>query len=110
MDRGTRLKKIQEVLEESLGLKWVDRIIYSHSSKIYRTATIFDFETGKATYAHLQDENHKRYWARVVVDEDSFIINMNGMKIDATDYWKENTTEKAGESKQNIEREICEKL
>ena len=89
MNRVTRLNKIQEVLENALGLIWSDRIVYSHSTKIYHTATIFDFEPGKATYAHLQDKNHKRYLARVVVDETSFIINMNGMKIDASEHWQE---------------------
>ena len=95
MDRQTRLNKIQQVLEENLELNWVDRIIYNHSSKIYRTATIFDFEPGKATYAHLQDKKHKRYLARVVVDEESFIININGIKIDASEHWKEISKEQS---------------
>ena len=89
MDRYVRLNKIQQVLEKSLGLIWVDRLIYSHSSKIYRTAHIFDFEPGKATYAHLQDEKHKSYLARVEIDENGFVININGMKIDASEYWEE---------------------
>ena len=89
MEGKERLNKIQQVLEESLGLIWVDRIVYSHNSKIYRTAHIFDFYPGIATYVHLQDKKHKRYLARVVVDENSFIINMNGMKIDASKHWNE---------------------
>ncbi len=104
MDRQVRLNKIQQVLEGSLGLSWVDRLIYNHNSKIYRTATIFDFNPGRATYVHLQDEKHKRYLARVVIDKDSFVININGMKINATDYWKEITTEQTVEPKPETER------
>ena len=98
MQREERLNKIQQIFEEDLGLKWVDRLIYSHSTKVYRSAHIFDFNPGKATYVHLQNDDSKRYLARVVVDETSFIVNMNGMKINLSEHWKEIYTSQLEES------------
>ena len=89
MTRKERLQKIQEVLEEALGLNWTDRLIYNYNTKIYRSADILDFQPNKATYAYLKDEKKKSYLARVVINDDSFIITINGMKVDASEHWKE---------------------
>lgn len=89
MTRTERLDKIQQVLEENLDLIWVDRTIYNHHTKIYRTADIFDFADNRHTYVYLRDSKNKGYLARVILNDEKFIINMNGMKIDVSEHWKE---------------------
>lgn len=89
MTKKEKLNKIQEVIEESLGLTWIDRLVYNYNTKCYHTANGFDFCKGKATYIYLIDDKKKTYMARVVVDNESFKISINGTKVDASAYWKE---------------------
>lgn len=88
MTKKERLDKIQEVLEESLNLNWIDRMVYDYAHKYYHTADIWDFEDGRPTYAYLVDGKHS-YLARVVVKDEKFNIALNGMKIDVSEHWKE---------------------
>ena len=89
MTKRERLNKIQIVLEESLGLIWVDRIIYNYNTRCYRTANILDFCPDKSTYTYLRDNKNNTYLAKVVLNDEKFVINVNGMKIDASEHWKE---------------------
>jgi len=89
MTTKEKLNKIQTVLEENLDLVWVDRTVYNHHTKIYRTADIFDFENDRHTYVYLKDSKNKSYLARVVLNDEKFIITMNGMTIDASEHWLE---------------------
>ena len=89
MTKRERLNKIQQVLEENLDLQWVDKIVYNHNTKCYRTATVLDFCPDKPTYAYLKDKKNNAYLARVKLNDESFIIKMNGMTIDASEHWQE---------------------
>ncbi|MBQ3502908.1 MAG: hypothetical protein IJA72_04535 [Clostridia bacterium] len=89
MTRKERLDKIQQVLEESLNLKWVDRIIYNPVTNFYRTADVFDFIDNSTTYAYLENAKRQSFRAQVKLNNEQFIIRMNGMKIDASEHWKE---------------------
>ena len=89
MTRQERLNKIQEVLEENLDLKWIDKLVYNHNTKYYHTADIFDFCPNRTTYVYLRDNKNKSYLAKVVLNDAKFIINMNGVKIDVSAHWQE---------------------
>jgi hypothetical protein len=89
MTRKERLDKIQEVLEENLNLDWTDRMVFNIVTESYHTADIFDFCGNQATHVYLRDSKGKAYRARVMIKDESFIIKMNGMTIDATEHWKE---------------------
>ena len=89
MTRKERLDKIQEVLEESLNLKWVDRLIYNPATNSYRTADVFDFGDNSITYVYLENSKRQSFRAQVKLNNEQFIIRMNGMKIDASEYWQE---------------------
>lgn len=89
MTSKERLNKIQEVLEESLNLKWVDRLIYNPISNFYRTADVFDFVNNYTTYVYLENDKRQSFRAQVKLNNEQFIIRMNGMKIDASEHWKE---------------------
>lgn len=89
MTKKERLDKIQIVLEENLDLIWMDRTVYNHNTKVYRTADIFDFEDNRHTYVYLRDKKNKAYLAQVVLNDTKFIINLNGVKIDVSDHWQE---------------------
>ena len=89
MDKKEKLQKIQQVLEESLGLKWRDRIIYNINTKRYHTADICDFCSNKLTYVYLMDDKKIAHLARVKIDDEKFIIKVNGMTIDVSSFWQE---------------------
>ena len=89
MTKRQRLDKIQQVIEENLDLKWIDRTIYNHNTRVYRTADIFDFADDKHTYVYLQDAKKKAYLAKVVLNNEKFIINLNGLKVDVSEHWQE---------------------
>lgn len=90
MTKRERLNKIQEVLEESLNLEWVDRLVYSPSNNSYHTAVdVFDFVDNCTTYAYLRNKKGKSFRAQVKLNNEQFIIRMDGMKIDASEHWKE---------------------
>lgn len=89
MDSKEKIQKIKEVLEENLGLIWTDRLVFNHHTKCYRSADMFDFRSGRSTYVYLRDKKNKSYLARVVLTDESFIINLNGIKVDASEHWKE---------------------
>ena len=89
MNYKEKLDKVQEVLEENLGLDWVDRMVYNPANNSYHSADMFDFYADRPTYAYLRDKAKKAYRAQVVLNPTSFIIKMNGMKIDASDHWRE---------------------
>ena len=89
MTKTERLDKIQQVLEESLKLKWVDRIIYNPASNFCYTAEVFDMEDNRITYVYLQNTKQQRFRARVLLNTQQFIIRMNGIEVDASERWKE---------------------
>ncbi len=89
MNYKQKLDKVQEVLEENLGLNWIDRMVYNPYNGSYHTADMFDFYADRPTYAYLQDEKKKNYRAQVTLNSNSFIIKMNGMTIDASAHWQE---------------------
>ena len=89
MTKTEKVNKIQEVVEESLGLIWVDKLVYDFKTKTYHTATYLDFSRGKTACLYLTDSKKKPYMAKVVVNNSKFNISVNGMKIDATEHWKE---------------------
>lgn len=89
MTKQNKIEKIQEVLEENLNLQWVDRLVYNIHTDSYHTAGIWDFSPNKPTYTYLRDKKNRAYRAKVVLNNESFIIKMNGMKIDASEHWQE---------------------
>ena len=89
MTKRERLNNIQTVLEENLQLKWVDRLIYNPANNFYRTAELFDFADNTITYVYLQNNKHKAFRARVLLNKEKFIIRMNGMEIDVSEHWQE---------------------
>ena len=93
MTKRQRLDKIQIVLEENLDLIWVDRTIYNHNTRVYRTADIFDFKDDRHTYVYLRDSKNKAYLANVVLNDEKFIIKLNGAKIDVSEHWRELTNQ-----------------
>ena len=89
MNRRERLEKIQQVIEESLGLKWTDRIVFNRITKTYRTVDESDFWLNKPTYVHLLDNKKASYIARVEIGREKFIIKISGMTVDASEFWQE---------------------
>lgn len=90
MTKRERLNKIQEVLEESLNLEWVDRLVYNPANNSYHTAvSAFDFIDNSTTYAYLRNKKGNSFRAQVKLNNEQFIIRMNGMKIDASKHWQE---------------------
>ena len=83
------LDDIQQVIEENLDLKWIDRLVYKPLSKYYHTATNSDFTYNKQTYIYLIDKKNTSYLAVINFNENRFVIRINGMKIDASEHWKE---------------------
>ncbi len=105
MDSKTRLNKIQEVLEESLNLNWVDKIVYCYQTKMYHSAYKLDFSDGVATYAYLRDNKKNSYLARVIIKGDKFTIQINGVKIDASEHWQELIKEQEQGNEQELVKE-----
>ena len=97
MTTKEKLNKIQTVLEENLDLIWIDKTVYNHHTECYHTAGAFDFENDRHTYAYLKDNKNKSYLARVVLNDEKFIITMNGMTIDASEHWLELLSQEAVE-------------
>lgn len=89
MTKKERLDKIQEVLEESLNLEWVDRLVYEPAHNYFHTAEVFDFTDNSTTYVYLENDKRKAFRAQIKLNNEQFIIRMNGMKIDASEHWKE---------------------
>ena len=88
MDYKQKLDNIEKVLEENLGLDWVDRMVYNPANNSYHSACVFDFCDDRKTYAYLRDTK-KAYRAQVELNPTKFIIKMNGMTIDASAHWQE---------------------
>lgn len=84
-----KLDRIQQVLEENLDLIWENRLVYNYYDKTYHSADMFDFGYNKSTYVHLIDNKNKGYLARVKLNSQKFVIDLNGMKIDVSDHWQE---------------------
>lgn len=89
MDLNFTVEQVKQVLEEALDLIWIDKLRYNHKTKCYHTATITDFKINRYIYAYLINNKRKAYLAKIQVDNEKFLINVNGMKIDATEHWQE---------------------
>lgn len=91
MDNNTkRLTNIKEVIEENLDMVWKDKIVYSHNTKSYRTVNmVIDFQNNRTTYVRLEDKKKKGHMAKVKLNSNSFIIEIDGLKVDVSDHWQE---------------------
>ena len=90
MDRSTKWKYIKEVLEENLDMAWKDKMVYSHHSKEYRNVNmLMDFQNDRTTYVRLEDKKKKGHMAKVKLTNESFVIEIDGVKIDVSDHWQE---------------------
>lgn len=82
------LDQIQYIVEKTLNLKWIDRIVFNYAPKGYHSADLYwDFGPMKPKYLYLRNDKDKRFLAKVQVTNDKFIINFNGDIIDATEHW-----------------------
>lgn len=90
MDRDIKARYIKEVLEENLDMVWKDKIVYSHNSKTYREVNmLIDFQNNRTTYVRLEDRKKKGHMAKVKLNNESFVIEIDGLKIDVSDHWQE---------------------
>lgn len=86
----TRQEKITQVLEENLDMVWQDKVVYSHSAKKYRAVNmLIDFKNKRITYVRLADKKGKGHLAKVKLDNENFVIEIDGMKVDVSDHWQE---------------------
>ena len=90
MDGNTKLRYVQEVLEENLDLIWQDRLIYSPRERRYRTVNFrYDFKNEEITYVRLADKKKNGHMAKVRLNNKTFIIEIEGVKIDVSAHWQE---------------------
>lgn len=90
MNKKTKLKYIQEVLEENLDMVWEDWIVYSYDTKEYRTVNMMlDFKPNCETPVRLSDKKKIGHMAYVTLNSKKFIVAIDGMKIDMSEHWQE---------------------
>ena len=89
MTRQEKLIKIQQVLEENLDMVWQDKVVYSHSAKKYRSVNmLIDFQDNRITYVRLADKKGG-HLAKVKLDNENFVIEIDGVKVDVSEHWQE---------------------
>lgn len=93
MDNKSKIDKIQEVLEEGLGLQWYDNTVRNYMSKGFHTAGSCDFCNNKSTYVYMIDKKKTLHLAKVVLNDTKFIVEIDGVKVNLSQHWQELNTQ-----------------
>jgi len=88
MEKIFTLTDIDYYLQEYLGLKWADKIIYDTLTRNYRRARIEDFN--KTAYIYVKINDKKYSLMRAKVDNENFVlVDEMRTKIDDSKQWQE---------------------
>ena len=77
-----------EKMIEDLGFKWNERQVFNPNEEKYRKLKHNSFDTNKPLFISLANARGILTLALAEVDNETFILNFNGAKANASEQWK----------------------